>query len=369
MKILILEPFFTGSHKKWTNEFQFHSKHEIEILSLPGRFWKWRMHGGAITLHKYYEKLNFKPDLIIASDMLNLPIFKSLMKSSIPIILYFHENQFTYPWSKNDPDVELQRDKHYGFINYSSALIADKVLFNSQFHLNSFFHGMKEFLTQFPDYKGMENIKLINSKSHVLYLGLDLKKFKINNIEYEGSNHPTILWNHRWEYDKNPELFFKILKIISQKKINFKLVVIGQDFNQKNPVFKKAKKDLKKHIIQFGHVSSFEEYASWLWKADIIPVTSNQDFFGASIMEAVFCNTIPLLPNRLSYPELFDNKNNPNNFYSSNDELLHKLEELIKNHNYKKNNSLSNIALKYDWRNMIIKYDKTIESFLNEINS
>ena len=70
--------------------------------------------------------------------MLNLPVFQSLIKQSCPIVIYFHENQFTYPWSPNDKDVELQRDKHYGFINYSSALSADHVYFNSQFHLNSF---------------------------------------------------------------------------------------------------------------------------------------------------------------------------------------------------------------------------------------
>ena len=55
MKILILEPFFTGSHKDWAEGFKFHSKHEVQILSLPGRFWKWRMHGGAITSQKIYK--------------------------------------------------------------------------------------------------------------------------------------------------------------------------------------------------------------------------------------------------------------------------------------------------------------------------
>ena len=65
--------------------------------------------------------------------------------------IYFHENQFTYPWSPNDPDVELQRDKHYGFINYSSTLCADHIYFNSKFHLDSFFIGLEKFLKQLPD--------------------------------------------------------------------------------------------------------------------------------------------------------------------------------------------------------------------------
>ena len=64
MKILIVEPFFTGSHKKWAEEYQQKSGHEVKIICLPGRFWKWRMHGAAITLAKRYHKLKFLPDLI-----------------------------------------------------------------------------------------------------------------------------------------------------------------------------------------------------------------------------------------------------------------------------------------------------------------
>ena len=83
------------------------------------------------------------------------------------------------------------------------------------------------------------------------------------------------------------------------------------------PSFTHARNTLKRHIIQFGYTETFEDYAAWLWKADILPVTSIQDFFGISIMEAVFCNTIPLLPQRLSYPELFRSNENPEIFYHS----------------------------------------------------
>ena len=151
LKILIVEPFLTGSHKAWVEGYVNSSKHEIKIISLPGRFWKWRMHGGAITLAKRYHNLNFNFDLILATDMLNLPVFQSLVKPKCPVVIYFHENQFTYPWSPNDADVELQRDKHYGFINYSSALSADHVFFNSQFHLDSFLSGLEDFLIFFPE--------------------------------------------------------------------------------------------------------------------------------------------------------------------------------------------------------------------------
>ena len=39
-----------GSHQAWAEGYAAHSAHMVELLTLPARFWKWRMHGGAVTL-------------------------------------------------------------------------------------------------------------------------------------------------------------------------------------------------------------------------------------------------------------------------------------------------------------------------------
>ena len=367
MKILIIEPFYTGSHKAWAEGYQKHSSHDIEILSLPGRFWKWRMHSGAITLSKRYHKLKFQPDLILATDMLNLPIFQSLIKPKCTVAIYFHENQFTYPWSPEDEDVELRRDKHYGFINYSSALSSDHVYFNSQFHLDSFFIGLEKFLRQFPDYREMQNLEKIKAKSSILHLGLDLHQFDPFQSDKNNNGTPLILWNHRWEHDKNPEAFFEIIQALSQKGVNFNLVILGEGGKNERSCFTHARIKLEKHILKFGFIKSFSEYAQWLWRADILPVTSNQDFFGASIMEAVYCNTIPLLPQRLTYPNLFHLINNPEIFYQSTKELMYKLEILLTNNRIIKSNKYQDIAIRYDWSIMAPTYDDIFENLKNEI--
>ncbi|MCK4549847.1 MAG: DUF3524 domain-containing protein, partial [Candidatus Krumholzibacteria bacterium] len=67
MNILIVEPFLTGSHKSWAEEYARHSSHEVDILGLEGRHWKWRMHGGAVTLAKYFLENDLDPDLILAT--------------------------------------------------------------------------------------------------------------------------------------------------------------------------------------------------------------------------------------------------------------------------------------------------------------
>ena len=65
MKVLLLEGFMTGSHAQWANELKKYSSHDITLLTLPGRFWKWRMHGGAVSLANEFLKLEERFDLII----------------------------------------------------------------------------------------------------------------------------------------------------------------------------------------------------------------------------------------------------------------------------------------------------------------
>ncbi|SVC99410.1 uncharacterized protein METZ01_LOCUS352264, partial [marine metagenome] len=84
-------------------------------------------------------------------------------------------------------------------------------------------------------------------------------------------------------------------------------------------------------------------------------VTSNQDFFGISIIEASYCKTYPLLPERLSYPELFKIEDNPNYFYKDQDDLYIKLKNLLINRDKVTEFNLN----KYDWNNIYPLYDKS----------
>ncbi|NIR52353.1 DUF3524 domain-containing protein, partial [candidate division KSB1 bacterium] len=334
MNILILEPYFTGSHKAWAEGYAHYSGHEVRILSLHGNFWKWRMHGGAVSLARKFYELDFTPDLLLATDMLDLTIFLSLTRektSSLPVALYFHENQLTYPWSPSDRDVAKNRDKHYGFINYASALAADAVFFNSQYHLQAFLSELPGFLRHFPDQQELETVEQIEAKSRVLPLGLDLERLDAAHLASEDGCRPLILWNHRWEYDKNPGEFFHALEILADKELDFEVAIVGECFSRRPEAFLSAKEKLGDRIVQFGYVKAFADYAAWLWKADILPVTSYQDFFGTSLVEAIYCNCYPILPYRLAYPELVPSELHPRHFYNDFEELVHKLETAIRN--------------------------------------
>ncbi|MBI5957993.1 MAG: DUF3524 domain-containing protein, partial [Chloroflexi bacterium] len=80
MYILLLEPYDTGSHAAWMRGYQAHSVHEVHLLSLEGQYWQWRMLGGAVPLAERFLASGLRPDLIVASDMLDLTSFLALTR-------------------------------------------------------------------------------------------------------------------------------------------------------------------------------------------------------------------------------------------------------------------------------------------------
>jgi glycosyltransferase involved in cell wall biosynthesis len=364
MKILLIEPYFGGSHKRWATELQQHSKHEFELLTLSAHHWKWRMHGAAIALAEKYKPGEKLPDLILATDMLDLNLFLSLTRkwsSGIRTALYFHENQLNYPWSPTDKDVYLKRDNHYAFINYASAMAADKLFFNSAYHHAAFLNELPIFLNAFPEPNLLNTVQQIAAKSSVLSLGMDLKKLELSETQIlEKPKRAVVLWNHRWEYDKNPEAFFRALFEIQERGIDFHLVVLGEQYAQYPKVFDEAKEILKDKILHWGYVESQEEYAKWLHIADVLPVTAVQDFFGGSVIEAMYCNVVPFLPKRLAYLEHIPDALHNTFFYDESD-FVAKLQRRIMDVKYLRVMNTRQYVERYDWSNYVAIYNQTLE--------
>lgn len=362
-KILIIEPFFSGSHATWIKQYKMHSTHKIKVLYMDGRYWKWRMYGSAITMSEQFLAMDFEPDIILVSDMLDLTSFISLVRKklnpTIPIAIYFHENQLTYPWKKDSEDKQQRRDIHYGFINYTSALVADYIFFNSYHNMHSFYQALEKLLLKMPDYKHVHAMDLLNKKSEVLPIAMDLQKIHEGDKSIYKENLPLILWNHRWEFDKNPEDFFNALITLKKEGVKFRVALLGESYKNSPEIFQTAFSMLQEEIVKTGYLSG-KEYSSWLLASDILPVTSYHDFFGISVMEAVYSGCYPILPKRLTYPNLYNIGNHPELFYDDFDELVEKLRSAIQNIDEIRKKRYSFIAANYDWSNMIELYDEKI---------
>lgn len=352
---LFLEPFYGGSHKYFTDGLIENSSHTFELLTLPDKFWKWRMRGAAIYFAEQIKDLTMF-DGIIVSNMLSLSDLKAVLGGSPPpFILYFHENQILYPLSDGEKE-----DLHYGFTDITSALCADHILFNSGFHRNAFINALKPFISRFPDKNPYWVIEKIESKSKVLYPGCYLETSAQN--PKRSKNFPLIIWNHRWEHDKNPEDFFKALFQLKDEGIFFKLVVLGEQYHNSPEIFNEAKLRLKENIIHFGFIETYAEYKEWLLKGDIVISTSLQENFGISVIEAIGSGNFPLLPDRLSYRELILPNYHKLCIYKNQKDLMTKLKKLIRYYNREIVDDLRIQNLRFSWGKMKIEYDEFLES-------
>jgi glycosyltransferase involved in cell wall biosynthesis len=359
MKILFIEPYFGGSHKAFANGWINQSRHQFDLLSLPASKWKWRMRHGAVYFAKLVkEKLKKGAawDCIFCSEMLNLAEFIGLAGQEcqkIPKIVYFHENQLTYPQR-----FASERDYQYVLTNFTTALAADGVWFNSDFHRREFLTGIKDFLKKMPDFQPVQEVDEIEAKSDVVYPGVEL------------AGHPKdktgplrILWAARWEHDKNPEDFFEALKILKNTGADFRLNVIGEQFRDKPVVFDQAYDYFRENIDRWGYQPSKDDYLDALRQSDVVVSTAVHEFFGIGILEAISAGCVPVLPNRLSYPEIL--MGYENYLYDGTEQgLAERLGKLIKDPQETRLQNLTAIAQKFSWKRQSDKLDDQLEKIL-----
>ncbi len=256
---------------------------------------------------------HYKPDALFVTDMLNLAEFKGLAPAEfadIPTVVYFHENQLSYP-----THYEKKKDRYFGWINITTALAADAVWFNSEYHMNSFLEEVTARIRKAPDCKPANLADSIRAKSIIIPQGIKIFKCPIS----ERNGPLKILWAARWEFDKNPGDFFDALRIIKGEGIDFRLSVLGGKSRGDNPIFDEAEKEFTDNIDNWGFVESEEDYEKVLLDSDIAVSTAIHEFFGISIAEAVSAGAFPLVPRRLAYPEVLkensDDENRESFFY------------------------------------------------------
>jgi glycosyltransferase involved in cell wall biosynthesis len=363
LTIWLLTPYHTGSHRAWAEEYAAHSRHRVRILGMTGAFWKWRMHGGALELAEQARSLlaaGEHPDLLLATSMVNLPAFLALMRrelASVPTVLYMHENQLTYP-----PPPGIKRDLTFGMIQHLSMLAADRICFNSAYHLRSWFDEAPRLLKHFPDYTHLETVEAARAKSSVLPVGCDLRRLDW----YQGHGtrflvpsrsipSPLILWNQRWEYDKDPETMLRALYTLADEGLAFRVALAGENLRILPAEFEEARARLGDRLVHFGFAESDADYARLLWDADIVLSTAIHEFFGVSIVEAITCGCLPILPRRLSYPELIPAEWHDRCLYDDFDGLLARLRAAIADPSAPP--ALRASMARFDWRALAAVYD------------
>ncbi|XP_060785231.1 glycosyltransferase-like domain-containing protein 1 isoform X3 [Neoarius graeffei] len=345
MSVLLVEAFYGGSHKQLMDLLQ-EGIDDCVVYTLPAKKWHWRARTAA--LH-----------------------FMQAIPSS-----------------------------------QSYSLVADAVLFNSAFNMDSFLSSISSFLKTMPDHrpKGLE--QLIRPKCRVLYFPIrfpdvtrflpehklllrqaqpqrnissqDSRKYpetaaassttsrtekeqrsesdaeelehrlvsKWSSDPERGMPRPLhIVWPHRWEHDKDPELFFQTLLKLRERELSFEVSVLGETFTEVPGIFSEAKEQLARHIRHWGFMPSKEDYLRTLCQADVVVSTAKHEFFGVAMLEAVHCGCYPLCPKALVYPEIF-----PGSYlYSTPEQLFKRLQGFCKHPHLARQHVLQVNTGRFSW--------------------
>ncbi|XP_039769011.1 glycosyltransferase-like domain-containing protein 1 isoform X2 [Ornithorhynchus anatinus] len=318
MSVLMIEAFYGGSHKQLV-DLLHRELGGCVLYTLPAKKWPWRARTAALYFSQVVAP---SPEyrILFASSVLNLAELAALRPDlgKLRKILYFHENQLVYPVRKCQ-----ERDFQFGYNQILSCLVADAVVFNSAFNMESFLASMGTFTKLIPDHRpeGLEDA--IRPKCRVLHFPIrfpDVSRFlpghklgrreitpgekgnqetsdsggapsrlagraeeslmENRSVEWETQSEPEgerppdpstpaegsnraaaparatrhqvgdeqrltsdlggnedpqkplhIVWPHRWEHDKGPELFFKTLLRLKEAGLTFHVSVLGETFS------------------------------------------------------------------------------------------------------------------------------------------
>lgn len=354
MKVLLVEPYYNGSHRAWADGYVQHSSHEVRLVTHPGRWWKWRMKGGAVTLAASLESLEgWAPEVVLVSDMIDLAHFRTLARPHIgdpPTALYFHESQLTYPVAPGSSP-----DHSYSLTNWISACAVDAVLFNSGYHRQVFFETLSGVLAPFPDMGHEHLIQDVESRSDVLPVGVDLSWVRPPSGE---RGTPRILWNHRWEYDKDPEAFADAVEHLIGMDADFELVLAGPRPGRTPAVLERIRELAGDRIVQDGETPTLT-YRKLVAGSHIVVSASRQEFFGISVVEAIAAGCRPVLPDRLSYPWLIPDEYHDEVLYAEG-ELGPALARALQRPPAPE--PLAEAMKRFDWNEMAPEYDSRLEA-------
>lgn len=295
-----VEGAWGGSHRAAAEGWAGASRHAVRVHHLPARFWKWRMRGAAFEFARRLGPRLGETDVLFATSVLDLAHLLAFLPRRLPSLLYFHENQASFPARPGEEPAE--RDLSYAFVDLAGAFAADAVAFNSEHQRARFLEAMAELVDRMPDARPRAALEAVRGKSRVLPLGVSLSDIP-ERPEPDGGP-PVIVWNHRWEYDKDPEAFFRVLLRLAGRGIPFRLLMLGQAFSRVPPGFREARRALGERVLRWGFEARREAYAAWLARADVAVSTAVQENFGLSVVEASYAGAHPLVPRRLAYPEV-----------------------------------------------------------------
>jgi glycosyltransferase involved in cell wall biosynthesis len=367
LRVFLVEPWLGGSHQAWAEGYARASGHEVHIVGLGDAHWRWRLRGGAVTLAEQVADLSSsvgRPDVVLASSMLDLPAFLGHGRRALrnaAVCLYLHETQPARTRLTGEP-----LDDDVAHRNWSSMVVADHTFVNSDFHRRKLFEALPPLLEKAPDHRHTHLISPVKARTTVLPVGVDVGALVTADRAPDDGGSPLVLWNHRWDHDKAPEVFFRALRRLDHDGVPFRLALAGANVRRDPREFAEAEERFVDRLVHVGHLSR-QHYLDLLLRSSVVASTAVHEFFGIAMVEAMAAGLVPLLPRALSYPELVPPEFHDVVLYDSYGDFVRRLREVLVDVDAARDavGGLRKSMLRFDWRELGPRYDAALAAVVD----
>ncbi|XP_022323190.2 tRNA-queuosine alpha-mannosyltransferase-like [Crassostrea virginica] len=197
-RYLLIEPFYGGSHKQLIDLIH-KAIPKCYLVTMTAKKWHWRSRVAALYLA---QTIPFSSEykVLFCSSVLNLAELVALRPDLAPLkkVIYFHENQLVYPVRE-----KKDRDIQHGYNQILSSLVADAVVFNSHYNMESFLSSINHFLHVIPDCRPKNLPAQIKPKCRVIHFPLQdqakLQKERVSPCENQDTGVPGALRSNQDE--------------------------------------------------------------------------------------------------------------------------------------------------------------------------
>ncbi|MCP3937915.1 MAG: DUF3524 domain-containing protein [Actinomycetia bacterium] len=304
--VLLVVPWYGGSHRGWADGWQAHSRHEITLVTTPPERWRHHMLAGTAELAGMVREqiaTAGRPDVLVVSSLTDVAALVGLCRHSIgdiAVVAYQHESQLLHPSHRDNNHALVE-------IEWRSLAAADRVWFNSEYHLG-------RYLATCP-----HPTRILAERSTVLPVGVDLSDIGLWLRPSPRRPGPTrLIFNQRWDADKRPERVVAALANAAAAGADFEIALAGGQPAHDLRALNRACERLGSRVIHAGYADR-ATYLDLLHNSDAVVGDPAHEFFGVAAVEAMAAGCTPLLPRDLSYPELVGDKSH----------LLHESHDLI----------------------------------------
>lgn len=303
-QVLVVEPWYGGSHRAWADGIDRHSRHRVHLVTHPPRAWRWRLRGGALTLAAEVAAVvagQGRPDVVLVGDLVDVAALRGLAGralAGVPVVLYLHENQITEAVGPG-----TRGDRGAAWATWTSLVAADVVVANSGFHREALLAALPGFLDDVPDHPHHRWLPVVADRMEVLPVPVPLGGLLGAPRPDPDGGPPLVLFNQRRDHDKRPEALTRVLVALADAGVAFRVALTGH-------TVRTDLRDLDADLGALGdrvvHVGPLDRagYEALLLRSDVVVATAAHEFFGVAPVEAMAAGCVPLLPDRLAYPEL-----------------------------------------------------------------